>query len=690
MAFVVLCSCKDEEEPTTDTTITLSVAELEIDVGAKKKITATVSDDTKVSWSSENETVATVNSKGIVSGVSAGETTITATAGDAEATCTVIVKEVVTAPTEEKRTSFSGGVGASSLFVGDSVTIKPTLVVDGVTQTANATITYSSSNANVATVADGVLTALIAGETTITATCVFDGKTYVDESVVIVTAFTGEEFALVDAQGDELSNTLVLTNEKAIAEQVYIKHYTQTGINTYTLAYANQAQKIVSFDVMNGATKVGAFTISVTTNNVSAIDSNGTVAVALDNGVTKNVTLTVNGLTVGEKTFDVSTLAYNAFVKSATTYTDFVEFDQTTDLNNWFSYACASSGGTIELDERITYNGAPSVKITAPTNASYFRFTDILSNYQAYGLTAGSKISFKIRYDGEPKTPGTHYYAIGKLTSKNGATQESTSNICGYAAAQQYIVSGNTEWQEVSYVLDDTSFPLVDLGFKISGNSTSTHRYVYIADIKIDNPESIDYSVNFANLMGWSSTGKNQASDWWGYANGTNNNHVSQNAETATLSDGLKASYQTAFGTTAQTSVLLCPTKVENIDLSQKRCLQNISCEMTNAMKGAIINASVNGTVKVRARIYMEATGSLPATSSVDALIFLRQDGVGYGFAQNKLQTLSANVWTELVFDIPSEYLQANYFTVAFNVKNYENANANINFYIESLAFVSE
>ena len=126
MAFVVLCSCKDEEGSTTDTTITLSVAELEIDVGAKKKITATVSDDTKVSWSSENETVATVNSKGIVSGVSAGETTITATAGDAEATCTVIVKEVVTAPTEEKRTSFSGGVGASSLFVGDSVTIKPT------------------------------------------------------------------------------------------------------------------------------------------------------------------------------------------------------------------------------------------------------------------------------------------------------------------------------------------------------------------------------------------------------------------------------------------------------------------------------------------------------------------------------------------------------------------------------------
>ena len=111
---------------------------------------------------------------------------------------------------------------------------------------------------------------------------------------------------------------------------------------------------------------------------------------------------------------------------------------------------------------------------------------------------------------------------------------------------------------------------------------------------------------------------------------------------------------------------------------------------MTNPIKGAIINASVNGTVKVRARIYMEATGSLPANSWVNALICFRKDNNGYGFGQDKLQKLQPNVWTELVFDIPSEYLQANYFTVAFNVGNYENANANLNFYIESLAFVTE
>ncbi|MBQ3505602.1 MAG: Ig-like domain-containing protein [Clostridia bacterium] len=682
MLFTVFTACDKDDKPTGATSITLSATQIELEIGGKQKLQATVSEDTPVSFTSANETVATVTNKGVVTGVSAGETVVTATAGSAKATCTVTVKEKAPEPTEVKRTSFSGGVGASEIFVGDTLNVKPTLTVDGVVQTSNTTVSYTSSNANVATVADGVLTAVSAGETTIKATCAYDGKTYTDEVKLTVIAFTGEQFALVDGQGNVFDETVTFKNETPVSEQIFVRHYTQSGISTYTLAYI-EAEK---FDVQDGATKVGELTLSLTKSNVSLLNADGNITCVLENDVTQAIDLTVKSLKIGETTFDVSALAYKAYVKTATTYTDFVEFDETTNLNEWFAYDCTTAGGVIELDKTVTYNGAPSVKITVPTNASYFRFSDIISNSAAYGLKVGSKISFMIRYDGEPKVAGTNYYAIGKLTSKDGATQESNSNICGYADSQAYITAGKTDWMEVSYTLDDTSFPLVDLGFKISGNGTSTNRYVYIACIKIDNPATVDYTLNFANLVGWSSTGKNQGSAWWGYANGKNNNHVSQNAVSATLSETLKESYQTAFGVDAQKSVLLCPTKVENIDLSAKRCLQNISCEMNNQMKGTVMS----GNRKIRARVYMEATGELPATSSVDALIFMRKDGDGYGFAQDKLQTLQANVWTELTFDVPSEYLDANYLTVAFNVKNYADSATTINFYIESLAFVSE
>jgi DNA-binding Lrp family transcriptional regulator len=63
---------------------------------------------------------------------------------------------------------------------------------------------------------------------------------------------------------------------------------------------------------------------------------------------------------------------------------------------------------------------------------------------------------------------------------------------------------------------------------------------VYIACIKIDNPATVDYTLNFANLVGWKSEGKNEKVAWWGYANGKDNNHVSQNAVSVTLSEANK------------------------------------------------------------------------------------------------------------------------------------------------------
>lgn len=75
--------------------ISVSPTTASIAVGAAETLTATVTPSTftDVSWTSSNESVATVSSAGVVTGVSAGTATITATAGGKTATCAVTVTE---------------------------------------------------------------------------------------------------------------------------------------------------------------------------------------------------------------------------------------------------------------------------------------------------------------------------------------------------------------------------------------------------------------------------------------------------------------------------------------------------------------------------------------------------------------------------------------------------------------------
>ena len=114
-------------------------------------------------WTSSDTTVATIDSaSGKIQPVAAGKTTITATVGSVhdEFELTVAVANVpVTGVTLDK----------TSLEISrwGTVTLTATVVPADAT---NKTVKWESSNAKVATVQDGVVTALIAGSVTITAT----------------------------------------------------------------------------------------------------------------------------------------------------------------------------------------------------------------------------------------------------------------------------------------------------------------------------------------------------------------------------------------------------------------------------------------------------------------------------------------------------------------------------------------
>ena len=98
-------------------------------------------------------------SNGVVTAKKVGSATITAKAGDKTATCAVTVVATQVTSITLNRTS-------ASLKAGETVTLTATVKPDDAT---DKTVTWSSSDATVATVSNGVVSAKKVGTATITA-----------------------------------------------------------------------------------------------------------------------------------------------------------------------------------------------------------------------------------------------------------------------------------------------------------------------------------------------------------------------------------------------------------------------------------------------------------------------------------------------------------------------------------------
>ncbi|MEO7083172.1 MAG: Ig-like domain-containing protein, partial [Gemmatimonadaceae bacterium] len=117
-----------------------------------------------ITWSSSATGVATVSASGVVTGVSAGSVTITATSEGQSGTATITVANAPVA-------SVTVAPATASIIVGATTTLVPTLKDASNNVLTGRVITWSSSATGVATVsASGVVTGVSAGSATITAT----------------------------------------------------------------------------------------------------------------------------------------------------------------------------------------------------------------------------------------------------------------------------------------------------------------------------------------------------------------------------------------------------------------------------------------------------------------------------------------------------------------------------------------
>lgn len=169
------CYVKVAEDKIYVTSISLNATTCTMTVGDTKQLTATVSPsnatDKSISWTSNNNSVATVSSSGLITAKAQGSATITCKANDGSgetATCSVNVNSSVIEPT-----SISVSPSSKTVKVGDTFYCSYTLSPSN----ATSAVTWSSDNSSIATVnSSGKVTAKSVGSTYINANTA-NGKT---------------------------------------------------------------------------------------------------------------------------------------------------------------------------------------------------------------------------------------------------------------------------------------------------------------------------------------------------------------------------------------------------------------------------------------------------------------------------------------------------------------------------------
>ena len=258
------------------TGVSLNKTELTLPAGSTETLIATVTPDNatnkNVTWSSSNPAVATVDSNGKVTAVSAGTATITVTTvdGGKTATCAVTVTIPVTGVSLNK-TELTLPAGSTETLIA---TITPA-------DATNKNVTWSSSNTAVATVGnDGKVTAVSAGTATITVTTEDGGKTATC-AVTVTIPVTG-----VSLNKTEL--TLPAGGTETLIATVTPDDATDKSV---TWSSSNPAVATVGNDGKVTAVSVGTATITVTTVDGG---KTATCAVTVTNPIVNVISVSLN------------------------------------------------------------------------------------------------------------------------------------------------------------------------------------------------------------------------------------------------------------------------------------------------------------------------------------------------------------------------------------------------------------
>ena len=257
--------------PVAVTGVELNKTTLTLEAGKTETLTATVkpdnADNKNISWSSDNESVATVVD-GKVSALSPGEAKITVTTedGNETATCTVTVTAPA-APIEVESISIKE---ATTIAIGGTETLIVTY--DPVDANTGKAITWTSDKTDIATVdQNGKVTGVAAGTAVITATSE-KGKTATCIVTVQAVAVTGVSISPSTATV-KIGSTVSLT-----------ANVTPVNATNKNVTWSSGDTNIATVDANGKVTGVAEGSVTITATSVENNTKHGECLVSVQTG----------------------------------------------------------------------------------------------------------------------------------------------------------------------------------------------------------------------------------------------------------------------------------------------------------------------------------------------------------------------------------------------------------------------
>lgn len=361
------------DKPITVESITLNESGIELIEGQSFSLIATINPDDatySVIWRSSSSSVATVNEEGVVTAVSAGETEITATAGDKSATCTVVVK-----------------VPAVKL---QEISIRPEkllLDVDGEGQLvavlnpagASADIKWSVEDESIVTINEnGLVKAVKAGTTKVTATATAGDITVTDSCEVIVE----EGSETVNISFDKTSMTLTPGKSENIV---------LTAPEGVTVEWGSGNTEVATVDAHGVVTAVGVGETIIFASTAE--------------GATASCIVTVEAVEVSTIKINAAEQPENLKIGDVFTLTALIEPENATDKTvRWSSdneRVAVVDDGKVEIvgvgvaNVTVTSNSNSAASDSVTIEVKPIAVTSVILDRQTLELTVGTKETLK-------------------------------------------------------------------------------------------------------------------------------------------------------------------------------------------------------------------------------------------------------------------------------------------------------
>ena len=298
------------------TGVSLTPTEITLDAGSSQTLTATVTPanatNQKVTWSSDNESVATVDNSGNVTAKAAGTATITVTTEDGAKTATC--KVTVNAPQTKPVTRVSLNKAELALVMNGTEKLTATVEPSDAT---NQNVTWESNKTDVATVEqDGTVKAVGTGEATIKVTAQ-DGSGQYAECKVTVSAPTKPvtnvslnktELKLAVSDTEKLTATVEpsdATNQSVTWESSNTEAATVDQQGNVTAVSADKGTAVITVKTVEGNHQATC-TVTVTPKTVlvNGIQVQGTASLYVGNTATLTATITPDGASNKTVTWD--------------------------------------------------------------------------------------------------------------------------------------------------------------------------------------------------------------------------------------------------------------------------------------------------------------------------------------------------------------------------------------------------